>query len=120
LFGRQDQSIVLDQKAKKIPLVDKVIWASTGFLASLPWVIVGYYLLFFYTDIVKMNPALAGTIIFGARMFDAVTDILIGWCIDNFHFKWGKYRSWVRFAIPANIILWPMVWAVVEGAGARR
>lgn len=114
----QEQNVVLDQKAKKIPLVDKVIWASTGFLASLPWVIVGYYLLFFYTDIVKMNPALAGTIIFGARMFDAVTDILIGWCIDNFHFKWGKYRSWVRFAIPANIILWPMVWAAVEGAGA--
>lgn len=114
----QEQNIVLDQKKSKIPLVDKIIWSSTGFLASLPWVIVGYYLLYFYTDIVKMNPALAGTIIFGARMFDAVTDILIGWCIDNFHFKWGKYRSWVRFAIPANIILWPMVWASVEGAGA--
>lgn len=114
----QDQNIVQSQKVSKIPLVDKIIWASTGFLASLPWVIVGYYLLFFYTDIVKMNAALAGTIIFGARMFDAITDILIGWCIDNFHFKWGKYRSWVRFAIPANIILWPMVWAAVEGAGA--
>lgn len=54
----QDQNIVQEQRTSGIPLLDKVIWASTGFLASLPWVIVGYYLLFFYTDIVKMNPAL--------------------------------------------------------------
>lgn len=114
----QEQTIAVNQTPSKVPLGDKIIWSLTGFLASLPWVIVGYYLLYFYTDIMKINPALAGTIIFGARMFDAVTDIMIGWCIDNFHFKWGKYRSWVRFAIPANIILWPMVWAAIDGAGA--
>jgi Na+/melibiose symporter-like transporter len=93
----------------KVPLLDKIIWSSQGFVASLPWVIMGYYLLYFYTDIVKISAALAGTIMFGARMFDAITDLFIGWCIDNFHFKWGKFRTWIRFAIPANIILWPLV-----------
>ncbi len=100
----------------KVPIIDKFIWACTGFLANLPWVIMGYYLLYFYTDTVKINAALAGTIMFAARIFDAFTDLLIGWCVDNLHFKWGKFRTWVRFAIPANIILWPMVWMAFNNA----
>lgn len=96
--------------ADKVPLLDKFIWSMQGFVASFPWVIVGYYLLYFYTDVMKISAALAGTIMFGARLFDAITDIMIGWAIDNYHFKWGKFRTWVRFSIPANIILWPLVW----------
>lgn len=101
---------------QKMPLLDKVIWCTQGFVSMFPWIIIGYYLLYFYTDIVKMSPALAGTIMFGARMFDAVTDILIGWCIDNFHLKWGKFRSWVLFSLPFSAILWPMTWTCIDGA----
>lgn len=100
---------------KKLPLRDKVIWCMQGFVANLPWVILGYYLLYFYTDVMKISAALAGTIIFAARMFDAITDLLIGWCVDNFHFKWGKFRTWIRFAIPLNIVLWPLTWLALKG-----
>lgn len=102
-------------KETKLPLLDKVVWCAQGFVANLPWIILGYYLLFFYTDVMKISGALAGTIMFGARIFDAITDLFIGWCVDNFHFKWGKFRTWVRFAIPANIILWPLTWLAIKG-----
>lgn len=110
---RKDAKIMAE---KKLPLADKVIWSMQGFVANLPWVILGYYLLYFYTDVMKISGALAGTIMFGARMFDAVTDLLIGWCVDNYHFKWGKFRTWVRFSIPLNIILWPLTWLAIQGA----
>lgn len=103
-------------REKKLPLLDKFVWSMQGFVANLPWIVLGYYLLYFYTDVMKISPALAGSIMFGARMFDAVTDLFIGWCVDNFHFKWGKFRTWVRFAIPANIILWPLTWLAIKGA----
>ena len=102
--------------SQKVPLLDKFIWCIQGFVSMFPWIIIGYYLLYFYTDIVKMSPALAGTIMFGARMFDAVTDILIGWCIDNFHLRWGKFRSWVLLSLPFSAILWPMTWTCIDGA----
>lgn len=102
-------------KENKLPLADKVIWCMQGFVANLPWIVLGYYLLYFYTDVMKISAALAGTIMFGARIFDAVTDLMIGWCVDNFHFKWGKFRTWVRFAIPVNIVLWPMTWLALNG-----
>lgn len=102
-------------KTGKLPFRDKFIWCAQGFVASLPWVIVGYYLLYFYTDYMKISAALAGTIMAGAKIFDAITDMLIGGLVDNCHFKWGKFRTWVRFAIPANIILWPLMWVAVEG-----
>ena len=100
---------------KKMPFIDKFIWCSQGFVASLPWVAFGYYLLYFYTDFMKISGALAGSIMAGARIFDAFTDIMIGGLIDNCHFKWGKFRTWLRFAIPVNIILWPLVWVCFEG-----
>ena len=99
----------------KMPFIDKFIWCSQGFVASLPWVVVGYYLLYFYTDYMKISAALAGTIMAGAKIFDAFTDLLIGGLVDNCHFKWGKFRTWIRFALPVNIILWPLMWVVIEG-----
>ena len=105
----------MEKKEQKLPLLHKLIYASQGFVANLPWIIIGYYLLYFYTDIMGISAAIAGLIIMGARVFDAITDLFIGWCIDNFHFKWGKFRTWLRFAIPLNIVLWPLLWLSIKG-----
>lgn len=79
----------------KLPFRDK-LWNSIApiFSCMLPFNIFGYYLLYFYTDVVGLEPALAGTIIMFARTFDVFTDIMIGYFIDRFNPKIGKYRFW--------------------------
>jgi Na+/melibiose symporter-like transporter len=97
----------------KLSFHDRMCLGSTGFATSVPWVIFGYFLTFFYTDVIGMPGALAGALILGARLFDAFTDILIGIAIDKFNLKWGKFRSWILFSIPLQIVLFIMVFTAL-------
>lgn len=89
----------------KVPFRDKLCYGFTGMATNGPWVIFGYYLTYFYTDVLGISGTMAAAIMMFARVFDAFTDLLIGWCIDHFNLKWGKYRSWLRFSIPLLFVL---------------
>ena len=72
----------------KLPRIDfhfNCAGASIGTL--LPFNVFGYYLLYFYTDIVGIDPAKAAALIIFARVFDTFTDLLLGHLIDRAHFK---------------------------------
>ncbi|WP_066456430.1 MULTISPECIES: MFS transporter [Anaerotruncus] len=97
----------------KVPLRDKWCLGLTGLATNGPWVIFGYFLTYFYTDVLGMSGVLAGSLMMFARVFDAITDLIIGWCIDHFNLKWGKYRSWVLFSIPIQFILFIMVFTAL-------
>lgn len=104
----------------KLPLKDK-IWnaAGTNVMCLLPFNVYGYFLLYFYTDVIGMRPALAGTIIMFARMFDTVTDLCIGFLIDKFNPKWGKYRSWALWSIIPQLIMFVAIFTVLPGASMK-
>ena len=42
------------------------------------WVIFGYYLVYFYTDVVGLSATVAGTIMLVARFADCFTDLWVG------------------------------------------
>lgn len=99
----------------KMPLKDKWIHAlHSGFAFQVTWVIFAYYLMYFYTDVFGISAALAGVLMLVARLFDVVTDILIGFLIDNCHFKSGKYRSWQIFGIFPLVITFIMTFTVLD------
>lgn len=61
-------------------------------------------LTFFYTDKVGIAAATAGTIILTARIFDAVTDIGMGYIVDMTKSRFGKARPWMLYmAVPALV-----------------
>ena len=67
------------------------------------------FLLFYYTDYVHVNAATIGTIMLLSRVFDGVTDLIMGVIVDRTKSRFGKCRSWIlRMAIPfalAGILL---------------
>lgn len=50
---------------------------------------------FFYTDVMHISPITLGTIIVISRIFDGVSDLIVGSLVDRTHTKWGKARPWV-------------------------
>ena len=64
----------------------------------LAWMMVGLYLLYFYTDVLGLTPAAAGLVFFIATMWDAATDPVMGWLIEKTHTRWGKYRPYLLLA----------------------
>ena len=66
---------------------------------------VGFWLLFFYTDIYGISAAAAGTIMLIARFWDIAIDPLIGVISDRTTTRWGKFRPYILFgAIPYAIL----------------
>lgn len=57
--------------------------------------IVGFHLLFYLTDVVGLAPALAGTAIALGRVWDAITDPVVGYISDNTRTRWGRRRPYM-------------------------
>src|ERR1019366_9988009 len=66
---------------------------------------VGFWLLFFYTDVYKIPAAIAGTIMMVARFWDMGIDPIIGIISDRTQTRWGKFRPYILFgALPYAIL----------------
>jgi GPH family glycoside/pentoside/hexuronide:cation symporter len=86
--------------------VKEKIGYSLGDTAShFVWDMVGFWLLFFYTDVYGISAAAAGTIMLVARFWDAGIDPVIGILSDRTNTRWGKFRPYILFgAIPYAVI----------------
>jgi GPH family glycoside/pentoside/hexuronide:cation symporter len=91
---------------RKLPLRVKLTF-SAGFLAKEFIMIANaYFLLFFYTDVVGIPAAAAGTIMLIARLWDAINDPMMGILVDKTRSKHGRSRFYLRyFSVPAAVII---------------
>jgi len=55
------------------------------------------YLAFFYTDIAGIAPADVATLFLVVRIFDAITDPVVGLYADRVNTRWGTYRPFILF-----------------------
>lgn len=63
------------------------------------------YLFFYYTDVIGLAAGAVGSLFLVARLFDTVTDPLMGSIADRTRTRWGKYRPYlVGLAIPFGIM----------------
>lgn len=67
-----------------------------------------YFLLYFYTDVLKISPVAAGVLMLIAKFWDGINDPIVGLFIDRSKpGKEGKCRPFLlRWAIPAGVFLW--------------
>ena len=65
---------------------------------------VSLYLTYFYTDVMGLSASIVGTIFLVSRVFDGVTDLIMGRIVDRTHSKTGKARVWLlRLCVPYAI-----------------
>jgi GPH family glycoside/pentoside/hexuronide:cation symporter len=69
------------------------------------WDMVGFWILIFYTDTFGISAAAAGTIMFIARIWDMVSDPLMGVISDRTRTRWGKFRPYILWmALPYAVL----------------
>jgi sugar (glycoside-pentoside-hexuronide) transporter len=63
------------------------------------------FLTFFYTDVFGLTPALVGTLFMALRIFDAISDPVMGVIADRTQSRWGRFRPWqLWIALPIGVI----------------
>ena len=67
---------------------------------NLFFTVVSFHLLIFYTDTVGLSPALTGLAFTVARLWDAVTDPLMGVISDRTRTRWGRRRPYLLAGAP--------------------
>lgn len=89
----------------KLSVKEKIGYSLGDTASHFVWDMVGFWLLFFYTDVYGISAAAAGTIMLVARFWDMAVDPVIGVVSDRTNTRWGKFRPYILFgAIPYAIL----------------
>ncbi|MBP5689650.1 MAG: MFS transporter [Bacteroidales bacterium] len=89
----------------KARLFEKIGYGFGDFASSMFWKIFSYYLPIFYSDVFGLKPAHAATLLLVTKLYDAISDPLMGIIADRTDTKWGKYRPYLLWiAIPFALI----------------
>jgi glycoside/pentoside/hexuronide:cation symporter, GPH family len=81
----------------------------------------GFYLLFFLTNILHIEPAVAGIILFFPKLWDVILDPIMGGISDVTHSRWGRRRPFLLFgALPFGLMFFLMFLAPGYESGAAR
>lgn len=64
------------------------------------------FLLVYYTNVVHIDPVIAGTIIAISKVLDGISDLIMGRVVDRTNSRFGKARPWLlRFCLPVMICM---------------
>lgn len=72
---------------------------------GITWKVMSIAFPLFFTNVFGLTVADTATLMLVARMFDVVTDPLMGSLADRTQSKWGTYRPWLIFgAVPLGLV----------------
>lgn len=81
-------------------LTEKIGYGFGDMASSMFWKVFSYYLPFFYSNIFGLSLTDAGVILLVTRIWDAVSDPMMGVIADRTHTRWGKYRPYLLWVAP--------------------
>lgn len=85
-------------------LTEKIGYGFGDMASSMFWKIFSYYLPIFYSNIFGLRLVDAGILVLVTRIWDAVSDPMMGIIADRTKTRWGKYRPYLLWiAAPFSI-----------------
>jgi GPH family glycoside/pentoside/hexuronide:cation symporter len=93
----------------KISLTTRLAYASPSFALAVLGIPLFIYIPKFYTDVVGMDISLLAWVIMGVRIFDAVSDPLIGLASDQTNTRFGRRRPYMFLgALALAAVIWQL------------
>ena len=82
-------------------LSEKIGYGFGDMASSMFWKIFSAYLPFFYTNVFGLPLELGAVLFLVTKLWDAVSDPVMGMLADRTQTRWGKYRPWLLYmAVP--------------------
>ena len=88
----------------KLPLREKIGYGMGDTASNLFFFGVNAWIFFYYTEVCRIAPATAGTLLLLPRLWDAISDPLMGVIADRTRTRLGSYRPYLLWmAVPFGI-----------------
>jgi len=105
----------MEKTKQKYPAWRKWFFGAGENAATLSHTIVAFFFLIYLTDVIGIRPALAGSVVLIGKIWDAVTDPLVGHISDNTRSRFGRRRIFlIAFALPLGVSFF-FLWALPQG-----
>ncbi len=102
------------------PALTRPLLASYGVM-GLPLAVLALpvyvYLPTLYTQELGLSLTLVATVIFATRLFDGISDPLIGWLSDHTSSRFGRRKPWIFGAVPLTMVAAYFLFVPPENAG---
>jgi len=90
---------------QRLALKEKFGYGLGDTASNIVFQVVINFMLYFYTDVFGITAAAAGTLMLAVRMFDAVTDPIMGGIADRTRTRWGSYRPYLLWvSVPYGLL----------------
>lgn len=87
-----------------LTIKEKIAYGLGDTASNIIFQTVMMFLLIYYTDVVGLSPAVVGTLFLVVRVFDAITDPLMGALADRTNTRWGQFRPYLLWlALPFGL-----------------
>ena len=98
-------------------IIERFSYGCGDFGCNIIYTAMSAFLMFYYTDYAGVSALAVGTIMMVSRIFDGISDIIMGVIVDRTKSRFGKARPWLlRMCIPfavSGVLLFsvPTSWA---------
>ncbi len=93
--------------SEKLPISQKIGYGFGDIGSNIFIVSTGMFLLFFLTNVLHVEPAAAGFVLLIPKLWDVISDPIMGGISDATHSRWGRRRPYLLFAsLPFGLIFW--------------
>jgi GPH family glycoside/pentoside/hexuronide:cation symporter len=90
---------------QRLSATEKFGYGLGDLASNIVFQVVINFMMYFYTDVFGIGAAAVGTLMLVVRLFDAVTDPIMGGIADRTKTRWGRYRPYlVWIAIPYGVL----------------
>ncbi len=100
----------MNQKIEKYSLKSKAMYGCGDMFAGGAFLLIGLLFLNYLTDVVLLSPALAGSIFLVGKIWDAISDPLMGVLSDRTKSRFGRRRIYFLIGILPIFFTFAMLW----------
>lgn len=102
------------KKSQPLSLKEKVCFGLGDVAHGLAVSSTGFWFMYYLTEVAGLQPWHAGLALMIGRVWDAVTDPLMGWITDHTRSRFGKRRPYLLFGVFPYVGAFFALWVVPE------
>jgi glycoside/pentoside/hexuronide:cation symporter, GPH family len=97
---------------RPLSFATKMAYGAGDLGAAITANLLAFFLLFFFTNVAGLNPALAGSILMIGKVWDAVNDPIVGILSDRTRSRWGRRLPWMFWGVIPFGLFFFLQWLV--------